>query len=59
MLPFFACMLLVNLIVAIFQWALLQYSFETKMAGIVSDFKKDMKGYWDKKLSEFEIAVQA
>ena len=58
MLAFFLCSFFVNLLVALIQWAMIQYSMETKAEGLISKFQNDMKAYWDKKLNEFEIAVQ-
>ena len=59
MLPFFACMLLVNLFVALIQWFMIQNSFDNQLKNAVNSFTTNMKGYWDQKLTEFEIAVQS
>lgn len=53
MLIFFICTFFVNLLVAMLQWAMLQYSFKQELA----DLGSKINSYWESKLADFDLSV--
>lgn len=53
MLMFFICMFFVNLLVAMVQWAMLQYSFKQELSAL----GKKINSYWEEKLGDFDLSV--
>ena len=53
MLIFFLCTFFVNLLVALIQWTLLQYSFDRKLSSAVDR----INSYWEVKLAQFDLNI--